>query len=95
MPDSRLIEFHESGGLRGDYTNWFVPTEMALHALCKAAGFGRVVTRIGPPPRTRLLKAGARRLTERAQAADRRSRDTSHPAVTRYRIAVHAYPANR
>ena len=65
MPEARLIEFHESGGLRGDYTNWFVPTEMALHALCKAAGFARVVTRIGPPPRSRLLKSGVRRLTGR------------------------------
>jgi tRNA (mo5U34)-methyltransferase len=92
MPDARLIEFHESGELRGDYTNWFVPTEAALHALCRAAGFGRVVTRIGPPPRSRLVKSGARRMTERAQVPDRRSRDSSHPAVTRYRIAVHAYP---
>jgi tRNA (mo5U34)-methyltransferase len=92
MPDARLLEFHESGGLRGDYTNWFVPTEAALHALCKAAGFARVVTRIGPPPRARLLKSGARRLTSRTATADRRSRDSSHPAVTRYRIAVHAYP---
>jgi hypothetical protein len=91
MPDARLLEFHESGGLRGDYTNWFVPTEMALHALCKAAGFGRVVTRIGPPPRSRLLKSGGRRLAGRAQAGDRRSLDSSHPAVTRYRIAVHAF----
>ncbi len=93
MPEARLIEFHESGGLRGDYTNWFVPTEAALHALCKAAGFAKVVTRIGPPPRSRLLKSGARRLTRRAQGSDRRSRDSSHPAVTRYRIAVHAYPS--
>ena len=71
MPDARLLEFHESGGLRGDYTNWFVPTEAALHALCHAAGFARVVTRIGPPPRSRLLKSGARRLTRRAQTGDR------------------------
>ena len=92
MPDATLIEFQESGALRGDYTNWFVPTEAALHALCKAAGFRRVVTRIGPPPRSRLLKSGARRMTERAPT-DRRSRESSHPAVTRYRIAVHAYPA--
>jgi len=103
MPEARLIEFHDSGGLRGDYTNWFVPTEAALHALCKAAGFERVVTRIGPPPRSRLFKSGARRVTDRinsrvtnrSQGADRRSRDSSHPAVTRYRIAVHAYPGGR
>ena len=86
-----FLEFHDSGGLRGDYTNWFVPTEAALHALCKAAGFSRVVTRIGPPPPSRLLKSAVRRYGRRSAVTDRRSRDTAHPAVTRYRIAVHAY----
>jgi len=95
MPAATLLEFHDSGGLRGDYTNWFVPTEKALHALCKAAGFSRVVTRIGPPRVSRLLKSTARgvsdAVTKSAQTADRRSRDSSNPAITRYRIAVHAY----
>jgi hypothetical protein len=93
MPNASLIEFHDSGSLRGDYTNWFVPTESALHALCKAAGFSRVVTKIGPPPASRLMKSAARRMTGDREARDRRSLDSSHPAVTRYRIAVHAYPA--
>lgn len=91
MPDASLLEFHDTGGLRGDYTNWFVPTEAALHALCRAAGFARVVTRIGPPPRSRLLKSGVRHLVEPKETADRRSRDRRNPAVTRYRIAVWAY----
>ena len=91
MPQASLIEFHDSGGLRGDYTNWFVPTEAALHAMCKAAGFKRVVTRVGPPPRTTQLLSAASRAKSGGKIADRRSRDSSQLAVTRYRIAVHAY----
>jgi tRNA (mo5U34)-methyltransferase len=109
LQNAGLLEFHDRGGLRGDYTNWFVPTEVALHALCQAAGFSRVETRIGPPQMSRVLKTTARRATDRATematgvaqkvtgsetlpGTDRRSRDESHPAITRYRIAVHAYP---
>jgi tRNA (mo5U34)-methyltransferase len=91
MPGASILEFHGSGGLRGDYTNWFVPTETALHALCRSAGFARVVTRIGPPARSRLFKSAARRMVRTDRTPDRRSRDSSHPAVTRYRIAVWAY----
>ena len=80
MPDEKLLEFHDSGGLRGDYTNWFVPTEIALHALCNAAGFSRVVTRIGPPPRSRLLKSGAAATTHAGRReSDRRSRELLSP----------------
>jgi tRNA (mo5U34)-methyltransferase len=92
MPNARFLEFHESGGLRGDYTNWFVPTEKALHALCDAAGFSRVETKVGPPPTARLVKSAARRMSDRSPASDRRDRDISGAAVTRYRIVVHAYP---
>ncbi|MFZ0668263.1 MAG: methyltransferase domain-containing protein [Acidimicrobiales bacterium] len=92
LPGARFLEFHESGGLRGDYTNWFVPTERALHALCDAAGFTRTVTKVGPPATSRLVKSAARRMTDRSPDPDRRSRDTSGAAVTRYRIVVHAFP---
>jgi tRNA (mo5U34)-methyltransferase len=91
LPGENLLEFHDTGGLRGDYTNWFVPTEGALHSLCKAAGFSRVVTKIGPPPPSRLIKSALRRYAKRSSGPDRRSRDSAHPAMTRYRIAVHAY----
>lgn len=99
MPGARFLEFHESAGLRGDYTNWFVPTEHALHSMCKAAGFGRVETRIGPPRTVRQLKTTARRTAERlgdgaiptGPLRRRRDLDASHPASTRYRIAVHAF----
>lgn len=92
MPGARFLEFHESGGLRGDYTNWFVPTEKALLALCEAAGFSKATTRVGPPPTSRLLKSAARRVSDRSPHQDRRSRDVSGATVTRYRIVVHAYP---
>jgi tRNA (mo5U34)-methyltransferase len=91
LPHASLVEFHDGGGLRGDYTNWFVPTETALHAMCRAAGFKRVVTRIGPPPLSRRAAQTASRLRHGPSAGDRRSRDSSELAVTRYRIAVHAY----
>jgi hypothetical protein len=91
MPQASMVEFHDGGGLRGDYTNWFVPTEAALHAMCKAAGFKRVVTRIGPPSRTRRMVSAASRLRSANRSSDRRSRDSSQLATTRYRIAVHAY----
>jgi tRNA (mo5U34)-methyltransferase len=91
LPGENLLEFHDTGGLRGDYTNWFVPTEGALHALCKAAGFSRVVTKVGPPPPSRLIKSALRRYMNRSSGSYRRSRDSAHPAMTRYRIAVHAY----
>ena len=85
---ARLIEFHPGGELGGDHTNWFVPTESALHALCRAAGFRRVETRLGPPSRTRLAADEAR------GALGLRSR-TAHDSpigLRRYRIAVHAFP---
>jgi tRNA (mo5U34)-methyltransferase len=91
MPGASLVEFHDGGGLRGDYTNWFVPTETALHAMCRAAGFKRVVTRLGAPPRSRRVASAASRLRSGTKEDDRRSRDSSQLAVTRYRIAVHAY----
>jgi tRNA (mo5U34)-methyltransferase len=91
MPQASMVEFHDGAGLRGDYTNWFVPTEAALHAMCKAAGFKRVVTRIGPPPRTRRMLSAASRLRNANRSTDRQSRDSSQLAVTRYRIAVHAF----
>jgi tRNA (mo5U34)-methyltransferase len=84
---ARLIEFHPGGELGGDHTNWFVPTEAALHALCKAAGFRRVETRIGPPSGARGLVADARRALGAVATTPRAA-----PALPRYRIAVHAFP---
>ncbi len=100
LPHARVLEFHPGGELRADHSNWFVPTEAALHALCRAAGFGRVETRIGPPSTGRHLASIARGLAQRAGGGDggrtpaqgRAPASTSSPAFERYRIAVHAYP---
>ena len=43
--DGNLLLFCPADEFGADFTNWFVPTEKGLHALCKAAGFGRVVTK--------------------------------------------------
>jgi tRNA (mo5U34)-methyltransferase len=85
--NARLMEFHPGGELGGDHTNWFVPTESALHALCRAAGFRRVETRIGPTSPAHLLSAQARRAISRSSASERGPR-----GLHRYRIAVHAFP---
>ncbi|HET9050872.1 MAG TPA: DUF1698 domain-containing protein [Candidatus Dormibacteraeota bacterium] len=52
-PDEGLLRFFPGDELAGDYGNWFATSERALHAMCHAAGFGRVTTVLGPaaPPR--------------------------------------------
>jgi tRNA (mo5U34)-methyltransferase len=42
--DAPLLEFIERSDSVYDPTTWFVPTEQALHGLCRAAGFTRVET---------------------------------------------------
>jgi tRNA (mo5U34)-methyltransferase len=74
-----LLQFVAGNDLAQDFGNWYVPTEAALHQLCRAAGFSRVVTRRGlkSPPR-----AVARRFL-------RREPPTAH--VAHYRLLVHAF----
>src|SRR5688500_10411773 len=59
--DESLLAFYPGDELSADFGNWYAPNERALHALCRAAGFGRVVTVAGPPPLHPLgpLKGGA------------------------------------
>jgi len=100
LPRARVLEFHPGGELRADHTNWFVPTEAALHALCRAAGFRRVETRIGPPPVRHHLASVARGMLRPAPLHRGRlpaptgssSPEAASPMFERYRIAVHAYP---
>lgn len=54
-----LLQFIAGNDLQQDFGNWYVPTEAALHQLCRAAGFSRVITRRGPPSSPRDI---ARRL---------------------------------
>jgi tRNA (mo5U34)-methyltransferase len=50
-----LLQFMAGSDLREDFGNWYVPTEAALHQMCRAAGFSRVVTRRGPPTSPRAF----------------------------------------
>jgi tRNA (mo5U34)-methyltransferase len=45
-----LCEFFPSNELNGDVSNWWAPNEKALAGLCRAAGFSRVESVVGPPP---------------------------------------------
>ena len=40
-----LAAFYPGRECRGDYTNWFAPSERVLHGMCRAAGFSRVETK--------------------------------------------------
>ena len=75
-----LSEFYAGDELNADFGNWYATNERALHGLCRAAGFTRVETVVGPP---RL-----RRLGHVKRAVLRR------PALRRlnYRLVVHARP---
>jgi tRNA (mo5U34)-methyltransferase len=44
LEDAALIEFIEGDELNNDASNWHVPTEQALHGMCRAAGFSNVET---------------------------------------------------
>jgi tRNA (mo5U34)-methyltransferase len=43
-----LCEFFESNELNADVSNWWAPNEKALAGLCRAAGFSRVESVVGP-----------------------------------------------
>ena len=47
-----LCEFFPSNELNNDVSNWWAPNEKALAGLCRAAGFSRVESVVGPPPAT-------------------------------------------
>jgi tRNA (mo5U34)-methyltransferase len=44
-----VCEFYESDELNADASNWWAPNEKALLGMCRAAGFRRVETIVGPP----------------------------------------------
>jgi tRNA (mo5U34)-methyltransferase len=50
-----LVQFVAGNDLRHDFGNWYVPTEAALHQMCRAAGFSRVLTRRSPPSSFRAV----------------------------------------
>ena len=90
LEHERVLQFYAGGEVNNDFGNWYVPTETALHSLCRAAGFSSVKTILGPPATPVAGNASARtRLLRRLGLRDA-SVDTSAP-TTFYRLMVHAY----
>jgi tRNA (mo5U34)-methyltransferase len=105
MPRAELLSFTPGAELRGDHTNWFAPSAAALAGMCRAAGFGRVDVRIGPPPRRVQLRAATGRAAHTARertrqrlraralvagaAGDRPARGTAAPDWSG--VALHRY----
>jgi len=74
--DANLLTFFPADELGEDFGNWYVPTEAALHALCRAAGFSRSETK-----RTHNFKNLRRRYHVPGHV----------PGQRHYRLVVHAY----
>jgi tRNA (mo5U34)-methyltransferase len=49
LDDRPLCEFFPGDEHAGDPSNWWAPNEQAVHGMCRAAGFTRVETIVGPP----------------------------------------------
>ena len=84
--DDLLLRFFAGDELHHDYGNWYATSERALHGMCRAAGFSRVETKVGPPPPPPPL-TGARRI---ARGVRNRIAPPSL-AMSRYRLVVHAF----
>jgi tRNA (mo5U34)-methyltransferase len=80
IEDHSLLEFYPGKEAAADYTNWFAPSEAALHGLCRAVGFTRVETKAKSPMAD--LSASRRWLNL--------LRGRSAPPLP-YRLVVHAY----
>jgi tRNA (mo5U34)-methyltransferase len=86
-----LLQFHAGSSLRIDFGNWYVPTIEALHNLCRAAGFSRIETVVGPPvdpPRSTTPETFRERLGRRLAGIP-----TPVPVApsANYRAVVHAF----
>jgi tRNA (mo5U34)-methyltransferase len=88
LANKSLLQFY-AGSLHNDFTNWYVPTIEALHNLCRAAGFAKVRTIVGPPssppPDENLRHKLARRI------GGITTPEPSAPSQN-YRAVVHATP---
>jgi tRNA (mo5U34)-methyltransferase len=84
-----LLQFHAGSSLRTDFGNWYVPTIEALHNLCRAAGFTRIETVVGPPPPPPTTAPGL------VHEVSRRARRVPAPVPSapsqNYRAVVHAF----
>jgi len=83
-PDDLLLRFFAAAELHRDYGNWYATSERALHGMCRAAGFSRVETAVGPPASTMPPRGLRWRLRERISPPPPAS-------ISRYRLVVHAY----
>ena len=90
MDDVCVLQFFAGDALRADFGNWFAPTIEGLHAMCRAAGFSRVETVIGPPDGPPIEQMARReRLSRRIEKLPPRDRLSAQ--TTNYRAFVHAY----
>lgn len=85
-PDRSFVLFFPADELGGDFTNWYAPTLPALHALCRAAGFSRVETKLHLRPFGRgeplwWLPMRVRRFVARFGSE----------AIRHHRVVVHAF----
>ena len=85
-----LHRFHQGGDLHTDFGNWFVPTIAGLHGLCRAAGFARIETVLGPPDPPEQEPESLKVRIGRRMADLKRDNVVSAPSA-RYRAVVHAY----
>lgn len=90
MDDVCVLQFIADDALRADFGNWFAPTIEGLLAMCRAAGFSRVETVIGPPDGPPIEQIARReRLSRRIEKLP--PRDRLSAPTTNYRAFVHAY----
>ena len=76
--NDELVRFVAGNQVNRDFGNWYVPSIVALRSLCRAAGFSRVETVVGPPQRAAH------------SAVERVRRLRTRPLITPYRAVVRA-----
>lgn len=91
-PNLSLAEFSGADEMEGDPTNWWAPSQSALVAMAKAAGFERVDV-LARPPRTfrhRAIRA-VRALTDTSRRISPGLSAEPVPTPLRYRAILHAW----
>jgi tRNA (mo5U34)-methyltransferase len=92
LDDEALLQFYAGSSLRIDFGNWFVPTIEALHNLCRAAGFSRVETVVGPPAPPDAGAESSSSFRDRLPQWFARTPPPPPSAPSaNYRVVVHAY----
>jgi len=90
----QFCEFFESNELDGDMSNWWAPNLKALEGMCRAAGFRRLQTMVGPPWRSIRERLGSSVFYFLSEFPITKKIGISwqpKPMVHRYRAVVHAY----